>query len=950
MNYKKSLLALTCLSSVGLCHDNNTIHPLLTDRAYEFWTKRGNVFEALGLEESANLAFQRPSGDQYPLDPLARTASAWLRQGSIDEDLNPDLRCLAHFYNPLPQNGAGHNLTDPTNLGANDSFEWASAGNGIFSGSTTSGGENKESWRKAREYHFTALTSSIKTDRDAKFAHLFYSLGKIVHLIQDLSQPDHSRNDAHMINGDETPGPTPPFGIIYPSARWIENYGRDNINEISNWGELSDVAELDWRTGGLVRMKDFWDRNLYQGQGTALDDDAAMSPGKTLGLSEFANGNFLGEDATYFEIVNAELATNPARARHLFPHPSLADTNYASFVTGSYPVLESTWESGATQDPPGGIMRNSIFLAKERAGVHTNKHAVLNYSTIVARKMGINKASVTINAPSVIAELHRLTLPRAISYSSGLIDYFFRGTIEARSSATSAGVVEVVIVNRSGMAMSGGAFTLYFDNASGLRTPIQGVTVRKEDGSVWGDSSRLEDGESVKAAYTPYGGVTANGRVVYKGTIGADDTTSAPLDPVDDSKAIATRGVTILTGIPNVPVLESRTANATRARRGYQEFVFGQPTNPKIIYRKSVRHFRDDTTLGPGTYYSTNTWWGTCTKVDFYEEGYAEATDSTEYPIDDSLPPITTTAPGPHGSMTYYYTTTLQPDGVPEDSEDTEDTSYGAANFYKYDLTQATPTSKTVRSGSVTSDAGGISGFSACASNNPQWVTYKNNHIHAGDETLSLPYTLDELKTNTASSIPSFQGNWTTGALQALTNVTIDELTCSLRRAQYRMRVPLAQGYPNAEYSVSWVERFIPESGTGVTSIEVLSSGNGYLTPPAVTISAPSGSGTPATATAILNANGGVERIDLTNVGNGYTQTPTVSIAAPPAGGNKAVVAMHLGSETTKSFVWSGTVPAGYSPSDHTTWPVSSEFLLSEPATDGTTTVANTVLSYKMIE
>jgi len=44
--------------------------------------------------------------------------------------------------------------------------------------------------------------------------------------------------------------------------------------------------------------------------------------------------------------------------------------------------------------------------------------------------------------------------------------------------------------------------------------------------------------------------------------------------------------------------------------------------------------------------------------------------------------------------------------------------------------------------------------------------------------------------------------------------------------------------------------------------------------------------------------------------------------------------------DTVKTYTWSGTIPGGYDPTDSTTWPITGEYTLATPATDGTTTLA----------
>ncbi len=68
-------------------------------------------------------------------------------------------------------------------------------------------------------------------------------------------------------------------------------------------------------------------------------------------------------------------------------------------------------------------------------------------------------------------------------------------------------------------------------------------------------------------------------------------------------------------------------------------------------------------------------------------------------------------------------------------------------------------------------------------------------------------------------------------------------------------------------------------TGSFVTSINVTDGGNGYVSPPAVTLSGGGGSG----ATATANVSGGrVTSITVNNAGSGYTAPPAVSVAPPP--------------------------------------------------------------------
>jgi hypothetical protein len=91
-------------------------------------------------------------------------------------------RYLNHFYNPLNNSGL---------LGNIPAKDWAirPVGNQYADG--------QYSWFDARDYYLKALTSLSKTDRDEYFAETFRAVGQVMHLVQDMSVPAHTRGDKH---------------------------------------------------------------------------------------------------------------------------------------------------------------------------------------------------------------------------------------------------------------------------------------------------------------------------------------------------------------------------------------------------------------------------------------------------------------------------------------------------------------------------------------------------------------------------------------------------------------------------------------------------------------------------------------------------------------------------------------------------------------------------------
>jgi hypothetical protein len=128
---------------------------------------------------------------------VTHTAKVWLQEGSTLEDesnlVGYPTRSLNHFH-------------DPTKLlekaGLNDTFSGMSA---IIWAQNPSGQKDYVggdwSWQKVRGLQYNYLLSLSETGEDANLAQLLKGLGYQMHLLQDMSQPNHVRNDTQIFDG-----------------------------------------------------------------------------------------------------------------------------------------------------------------------------------------------------------------------------------------------------------------------------------------------------------------------------------------------------------------------------------------------------------------------------------------------------------------------------------------------------------------------------------------------------------------------------------------------------------------------------------------------------------------------------------------------------------------------------------------------------------------------------
>ena len=146
-----------------------------------------------------------------------------IRQGANFEDT--DSRALNHFFNPLnnqPLTMLGFSIFNAT------SPDWAVEDKGDITSNI--GGAQNFSYKDARQSFYNALTLPTKTDRDKNFGLTFQTLGQIIHHIQDMAQPQHVRNDAHLDKHSMEI-----FGLqlnpLY-NPSFYENYTNDNLGKL----------------------------------------------------------------------------------------------------------------------------------------------------------------------------------------------------------------------------------------------------------------------------------------------------------------------------------------------------------------------------------------------------------------------------------------------------------------------------------------------------------------------------------------------------------------------------------------------------------------------------------------------------------------------------------------------------------------------------------------------
>lgn len=344
----------------------------------------------------------------------------WIKIGGKYEDIPywymPYLRSVNHFHNPLTDKGFS-GIWGTGFLSGESSIQWSQKPVGTQS----PGGYY--SWHDVRDYFYKALTSIDKITREKNFSETFRGLGQLMHLVEDLSVPEHTRDDGHY--------------LLYNYEKWVKNNPGIISQYIPIYFDSSAIGNLNPLAS--VPIANLFDTNQYNGT------NPNITIYNNIGLSEYTNSHFLSPDTMF---INA------------FPYPS-----WSSVV-----------EYDEVIDPTTGKVRT--YIKK------------LGYGEIIDEKIGYGEAIQHLAAgkwfykylppdlkrfglkldKTVYADYAKKLIPRAVGYSAGLLNYFFRGDINMLPDNESG--YGYVIENNTDEDMSG-TFELWYDDKNDERIKIQ---------------------------------------------------------------------------------------------------------------------------------------------------------------------------------------------------------------------------------------------------------------------------------------------------------------------------------------------------------------------------------------------------------------------------------------------------------------------------------------------
>jgi len=434
------------------------------------------------IKERQTNDFEKTKG--LMVDPReALTVKGWLMRGAIREDDvpwpfgegNPQddpygniFRVFNHFYDPVhdqPLNISG--VTPGSLLGQPNLIapQWALGSSDVFNlpGTPDSQRRNHFTAFDAREAMYRALTgystqgdtvAATQDERNKYWATTFRALGDIVHLIQDMGQPQHTRNDRHSGKYYDGSGV---FEATLGHKSVYENY----IDARAKGAAFAIVSAANPANSSLVITSGL----TYSGYPIPSFDH-----GMDFFTTHRSDGNQSGRGlADYSNRSFFSAGTNLGMSSFTAP-----DNDSSNYMTQQ---MTTDWQGNPLAG--GGsvtLLKHDVPdpLNPSQAAAAVPLTTVGVWDQFLKQQNYFPEYSLNVYNYDAMANL---LIPRAVAYSAGFINYFFRARITIQSwigtydniSNQPAYSIGVRNVSASGNDMSNGKFEVFYDATDGTR-------------------------------------------------------------------------------------------------------------------------------------------------------------------------------------------------------------------------------------------------------------------------------------------------------------------------------------------------------------------------------------------------------------------------------------------------------------------------------------------------
>lgn len=364
-----------------------------------------------------------------------------------------DSRPLNHFYNPVKDEPLSVPFISPARAPI-----WAIG----FERYGT--GRNHFTVRDAREAMYRALTGKSRDDslppqntreeRTRYWATAFRALGDVIHLVQDMAQPQHTRDDRHAGENFEGQG-----------SRLLFNfYGHKSVYEAYTEAraacEKLVVSRLRARKEPLVILTDSLDYSGYplpalenfRAFFTTRNSDECDDVTARRGLADYS--------ARSFYSAGTNLDNSPQEKHCGYPQ-----------ILGHAQTTRSYRDWANAPLPDGASVKMLLANIPDSHGNMEEKDVPITTEGLFDQFLleRLKDPAYTLTRENYDA-MARLLVPRAVAYSAALLDHFFRGQVEFE-------ILPTCVIRNPGAEKLNGRFEFFYDDGSKARR-----TVMNKDG------------------------------------------------------------------------------------------------------------------------------------------------------------------------------------------------------------------------------------------------------------------------------------------------------------------------------------------------------------------------------------------------------------------------------------------------------------------------------------
>jgi len=374
------------------------------------WLMRGAIREDDVVADSVNNGPCNIRDDKNPQDDLYP---------------NPPDRPLNHFYDPINDRGLNQVVI------GEKATDWALGVENALGDPPVedAGRRNHFTLLDAREAQYRALTgrkssdpadptypvvadankigpggtSVTKADRDAYWATMFRSLGDLLHMIQDMAQPQHTRNDSHL---DECE----PFKFLVNKSIYEEYVNSRALGDTYLLKNKIPVQTepLIFDTEPSYPIPSFNDAVSYF---TTRNKDSQIMDRR--GMADYSNRGFFSAGTNLYQ----------------GPFPPKYDSPENNYPSYGQSTLSENWVHEPLKNHGQVVLLTNTVPDSLPNGQSVPDVPLTTYGIFdqFLEHRGFIKR-YTLNRYNYDA-MADLLIPRAVAYGAGLLDYFFRGRL-----------------------------------------------------------------------------------------------------------------------------------------------------------------------------------------------------------------------------------------------------------------------------------------------------------------------------------------------------------------------------------------------------------------------------------------------------------------------------------------------------------------------------------------